>query len=206
MGKGWWVAEAAVRGEQLGLGRLNPTAVYKRLRSAEEWVRWLAEQMRSDLGMVSPSVGRRVRAVDATSISEQGSTGTDWRIHYAINLKNLQCDFFLLTDVRGGETWRRFPVSPGGIMLGDRGYATPKGVQHVVEAKGDVVVRLNRGALPLFDEKGKRLAILKRVRQLKPRQSAEWPPCVHSDPHHTIPVQLTPLRPSQLPTETPLHT
>jgi len=64
---------------ELGLGRLNPTAVYKRLRSAEEWLRWLAEQMRSDLGMVSPSVGRRVRAVDATSISEQGSTGTDWR-------------------------------------------------------------------------------------------------------------------------------
>jgi len=47
-----------------------------------------AEQMRSDLGILSPSVGRRVRAVDATAISEQGSTGTDWRIHYAINLKN----------------------------------------------------------------------------------------------------------------------
>jgi len=195
------LAETSVRAEQLGLGRLNPTAVYKRLRSAEEWLRWLAEQMRSDLGMVSPSVGRRVRAVDATSISEQGSTGTDWRIHYAINLKNLQCDFFLLTDVRGGETWRRFPVSPGDIMLGDRGYATPKGVQHVVEAKGDVVVRLNRGALPLFDEKGKRLAILKRVRQLKPRQSAEWPTWVHSDSHHTIPGRLIAVQRSKRATE-----
>jgi len=103
---------------ELGLGRLNPTAVYKRLRSAEEWLRWLAEQMRSDLGMVSPSVGRRVRAVDATSISEQGSTGTDWRIHYAINLKNLQCDFFLLTDVRGGENMAAFSCVTGGHHVG----------------------------------------------------------------------------------------
>jgi hypothetical protein len=196
------LAETSVRAEQLGLGRLNPTAVYRRLRSAEEWLRWLAEQMRSDLGMLSPpSVGRRVRAVDATTISEQGSTGTDWRIHYAINLKNLQCDFFLLTDVRGGETWRRFPVLSGDIMLGDRGYATPNGVQHVVEAKGDVVVRLNRGALPLFDEKGKRFAILKRARQLKPRQSAEWATWVHSDSNHTIPGRLIAVRRSKRATE-----
>jgi hypothetical protein len=92
----------------------------------------MAEQMRASLGMVRPKIGRRVRVVDATSISEPGSTGTDWRIHYAINLTNLQCDFFQLTDVSGGETWRRFPVTRGDILLGDRGYSNPNGVRHVV--------------------------------------------------------------------------
>src|SRR5450631_3940855 len=125
------LAETSVRAQQAGLGKLNQSAIYKRLRSAEEWFRWMAEQMRTSLGIAPPKVQRRVRAVDATSISEPGSTGTDWRIHYSINLTNLQCDFFTLTDVGGGETWRRFPVAPGDIMLGDRGYSTPVGVRHV---------------------------------------------------------------------------
>jgi hypothetical protein len=168
------LAETAVRGQQAGLGQLNQSAVYKRLRSAEDWLRWMAEQMRASLGMATPRVRRRVRAVDATSISEPGSTGTDWRIHYSINLANLQCDFFLLTDVRGGETWRRFPVAPGDILLGDRGYATPVGVRHVVEAGADVVVRLNRQALPLFDKRGKRVDAVELAKKLKTNESREW--------------------------------
>lgn len=57
-------------------------------------------------------LGRRVRAVDATTVCEQGSTGGDWRVHYAVNLGDLQCDFFQLTELhRSGETFRRVPVS-----------------------------------------------------------------------------------------------
>ena len=64
------LAETSVRAEQLGLGRLNPSAVYKRLRSAEEWLRWMAEQMRASLGVTAPKLEQRVRAVDATAITE----------------------------------------------------------------------------------------------------------------------------------------
>ena len=35
------LAETSLRAEQLGLGRLNQSAVYKRLRSAEDWLRWI---------------------------------------------------------------------------------------------------------------------------------------------------------------------
>lgn len=191
------LTETSVRTQQLGLGQLNGSAIYKRLRSAEEWLRWLAEEMRCGLGMVVPAVGRRVRAVDATTICEPGSTGTDWRIHYAINLKNLRCDFFQLTDAHGGEMWRRFPVVPGDIMLGDRGYATPNGVQHVVDAEGDVVVRLNRTALPLWDARGKRLQPLKPARTLLPKQSGEWSAWVHRDSGSAIPGRLIIVRKSQ---------
>lgn len=163
-----------MRAQQAGLGQLNQSAVYKRLRSAEEWLRWMAEQMRASLGMATPKVQRRVRAVDATSISEPGSTGTDWRIHYSINLATLQCDFFLLTDVGGGETWRRFPVDRGDIMLGDRGYSTPVGVRHVAAAGADVVVRWNRQALPLFDGQRKSLDAVKLARKLKADESKQW--------------------------------
>jgi hypothetical protein len=161
------LAETSVRAGQLGLGNLNQSAVYRRLRSAEEWLRWMGEQMRASLGFTVPTAAGRVIAVDATAISEPGSTGADWRIHYAVNLANLQCAFFLLTDVKGGETWRRFPVRKGDVMLGDRGYANPNGVTHVVEAGGEVVVRLNRTALPLFDKDGKRLSAVGLAKSLQ---------------------------------------
>jgi hypothetical protein len=168
------LAETSLRAGQLGLGRLNQSAVYRRLRSAEEWLRWMAEQMRASLGFAVPKLAQRVLAVDATAITEPGSTGTDWRIHYAIDLASLQCDFFLLTDAKGGETWRRFPVMKDDIMLGDRGYANPNGVAHVVGAGGEVVVRLNRKAMPLFDKNEKRLNPVHLAKRLTPSQNLEW--------------------------------
>lgn len=190
------LAETAVRARQMGLGQLNASAVYKRLRSAEEWLRWMAEQMRARLGMITPPGSQRVRVVDATAISEPGSTGTDWKIHYAINLSSLQCDFFLLTDVSGGETWRRFPVEARDIMLGDRGYANPKGVYHVIQARADVVVRLNRQALPLFNERGKALDAVLLARRLKPRECGEWAAWVNNN-SQAIPGRLLAVRRSR---------
>lgn len=195
------LAETSVRAEQMGLGKLNQSAVFKRLRAAEEWLRWMADQMRASLGIVRPPVGQRVRVVDATAVSEPGSTGTDWRIHYAINLANLQCDFFQLTDVHGGETWRRFPVAPGDILLGDRGYANPNGVQHVVDAGGDVVVRLNREALPLFDQAQKRLDVVKVAGELKTKRNMECAAWVQNGKNTPIEGRLLIVRRSRQATE-----
>lgn len=190
-----------MRAQQMGLGQLNQSAIYKRLRSAEDWLRWMADQTRASLGMARPNIGERVRVVDATSISEPGSTGTDWRIHYAINLMNLQCDFFQLTDVSGGETWRRFPVARGDILLGERGYSNVNGIRHVVEAGGEVIVRLNRHVLPLFTETEKRLDVLKIARKLKPSQDMECAAWVQNGQGHWIKGRLLILRRSKQATE-----
>ena len=195
------LAETSVRAEQLGLGQLNQSAVYKRLRSAEEWLRWMAEQMRASLGFSIPKLAQRVRAVDATAITEPGSTGTDWRLHYAIDLASLRCDFFQLTDVKGGEAWRRFPVEKGDIMLGDRGYSNPNGVAHVVGAGGEVVVRLNRKALPLFDKARKRLNPVDLARGLRPNQKSEWEAWVHTENGKRIRGRLIIVRRSKQATE-----
>jgi hypothetical protein len=183
------------------LGQLNQSAIYKRLRSSEEWLRWMADQLRASLGMIRPNGERRVRATDATTICEPGSTGTDWSIHFCINLTNLQCDFFELTDVSGGETWRRYPVKRGDILLGDRGYSNPKGVRHVVEAGGDVLVRLNRNSLPLFDQAEKRIDALKMARKLKPRQDLECAAWVQNGPGQWIQGRLLIVRRSKQATE-----
>ena len=171
---GYSLAETAVRARQLGVN-VSAVAIFKRLQASEEWLRWLAEQERSQKRVRLESQGRPVRVIDATTVSEPGSTGTDWRVHYAVNLTNLQCDFFELTDVKGGETLRRVPIHRGDVILGDRIYATPVGVAHVQNAKADIVVRLNRQSLPLFDlTQDKPLNVLGLFRQLKVEQAQFW--------------------------------
>ncbi len=163
---GYSLAETAARAGQLGM-ELSAVAVFKRLRASEEWLRWLAEQQRSKRPLALESQGRPVRIVDATTVSEPGSTGTDWRVHYVVNLANLQCDFFELTGVEGGETLRRIPIRAGDIMMGDRIYATPVGVAQVKAAQADIVVRLNRQSLPIFESGEERVNLLQLFRKSK---------------------------------------
>jgi hypothetical protein len=168
------LAETAARASASGLAPISAVGVFKRLRAAEPWLRWLAQQMRGATDLPLEAAGRRLRAVDATSVSEPGSTGTDWKVHWAVNLADLQCDFFELTDIReGGETFRRVPVAAGDILMGDRVYAAPPGVSHVVRAKGDVLVRLNRQALPLFERDGRRMDLLAFLRGLQGKTPRE---------------------------------
>jgi hypothetical protein len=168
------LAETAARASASGLAQISAVGVFKRLRAAEPGLRWLAQQLRGGADLPMEVTGRRVRAVDATSVSEPGSTGTDWKVHWAVNLADLECDFFELTDIReGGETFRRIPVVAGDILLGDRVYAAPPGVAHVVRAQGDVMVRLNRQALPLFDRRGRRMDWWPFLRRLKGKTPQE---------------------------------
>jgi hypothetical protein len=166
--------ETAVRAEQAGWCSVSAVALFKRLRAAEHWLRWLAEGLWRRREPAARTAGYRVRAVDATTVQEPGSTGTDWRVHYALDLVSLRCDFFEVTDARGGETFRRVPVQVGDLVLGDRVYGTPAGLEDVVGRGAAVIVRVNQKALPLWDARGRRFPLAARLRRLRARQVGEW--------------------------------
>lgn len=170
--------QAAARAKELGWASISDVALLKRLRSSERWLRALTSRMygASRFGQRRARINtlRRLRAVDATTVEEPGATGTDWRVHYSVNLSDMTCDFYEVTDERGGETYRRFPVAPGDIILGDRGYSHRQGVAHVVSAKGDVVVRLNWTSFPLLALTGKSFDILAHLRQMEGHVAHQW--------------------------------
>jgi hypothetical protein len=174
LASGYSLAETATRAKTSGLGDMTAVALFKRLRASEHWLQWLARELGKARGWDLPSGDRRYRAVDATVVSEPGSTGTDWRLHYSLNLSDLQCDFFEITDVTGGETWRRVPVSPGDVLLGDRVYGTPTGIAHALRSQGEVIVRVNHNALPLFDGEGKPFPVFRRFRGLRVGRTQQW--------------------------------
>src|ERR1700756_3141287 len=159
--------ETAASARQAGWCDVSAVALFKRLRAAEQWLRWMADQLWQRHPTPSLPRGYRVRAIDATTVSKPGSVGTDWRLHFSVNLENLQCDFFEVTDFSGGETFQRIPVATGDLVLGDRCYGTPPGVAYVAELGGHVLVRVNHRTLPLFDRDGERFRLVDELRSTR---------------------------------------
>src|SRR5437588_5960403 len=90
--------ETATNAQQAGWCDVSAVALFKRLRAAEQWLRWMANELWQRHPTPSLAHGYRVRAIDATTVCRPGSLGTDWRVHFSIHLVDLQCDFFEVTD------------------------------------------------------------------------------------------------------------
>ena len=116
----------------------------------------------------------RIRIVDATSVQEPGSTGTSWRLHYALSLKTLQCDHFEVTDVHGAESLRRFPINEGDLILADRFYGTPKNISYVIDRGGHMLVRLRSKGHCLHKPDGKPIDLLRSLKRLNSTTVREW--------------------------------
>jgi hypothetical protein len=169
--------QTVVRAREQSIADISDVALLKRLRASEPWLRWLTAKMTDldDLGVIQRlSARHRLRAVDATTVEEQGGAGTDWRVHYTLRLPDLSCDFFELTDEHGGETYRRIPVDHGDLLLADRGYSNAAGVAAVRAAEGDVLVRWNSFSFPFQTLDCHPFDALKELNQLSKRGVREW--------------------------------
>jgi hypothetical protein len=171
--------ETALRCRHSGIAQVSHVAVWKRLRAAGPWLHWMARGVMADWCGQTPNdvFGGpfRIRLVDGSSISEPGSTGSNWRIRYSVNLSTLYCDFVEVTEgKRGGENLTRFPVSPGDLLLGDRIYSARAGIRHVVENGGHVLLRLPYTNLPLQAPGGGDFPLLQYLRNLTVGEIGEW--------------------------------
>lgn len=181
VGRGYSLRETVVRAKAAGIAEISDVALLKRLRKAEEWLRRLCVSLLRESGWEMPAEvrGYNVRALDGTLVKEPGRSGSLWRIHYSVRIPSLVCDHLELTPVKGagtGESLGRFAASPGDLVLADRGFCKPRGVEALYQQGAAVMVRLNSSALPLWAEEGKRFELLEQVSQLQETGIArEWP-------------------------------
>jgi len=169
---------SAAYAREANLCHINDTSLLRRLRSASEWLRWMA----SELFKLFPQgylpeqfTGKyRIRVVDGTIISEPGSSGTDWRIHYSITLKTLRCDHFLITGPEIGESLQKYPVLPNDLFIGDRNYCQRKGIVHVLQNKGQVLVRYHSNNVALCKRNGKPFPVLGHLRECRVDKIGDW--------------------------------
>ncbi|NIM17182.1 MAG: IS4 family transposase [Candidatus Aminicenantes bacterium] len=169
---------SAAYARETNLCHINDTSLLRRLRSASEWLRWMAFELFKlfpQCHLPEQFTGKyRIRVVDGTVISEPGSSGTDWRIHYSITLKTLRCDHFLITGPEIGESLQKYPVLPNDFFIGDRNYCQRKGIVHVLQNKGQVLVRFHSNNVPLLKRNGKPFPVLKHLRECHGDKIGDW--------------------------------
>jgi len=181
VGKGYSLRETVVRAKAAGIAEVSDVALMKRLQKAEAWLRGLCVGLLEESGWEMPAETRgfNVRALDGTLVKEPGRGGTLWRIHYSVRIPSLVCDHFELTPTKGagtGESLGRFAAHPGDLILADRGFCKPGGIEVLGQQGGVVIVRLNSSSLPLFCQDGSRFALLEQTRKLKQTGTErEWP-------------------------------
>jgi hypothetical protein len=116
--------------------------------------------------------GRVIRISDGTCVSKPGSKGTDWRVHAVYDLGAGGFSHFDVTDAHGGEAIDRGAAIPGEIRLGDRNYATARGLRSFVEsagkdAKADYVARLRWSSLRLSTPERAKFDLVAHMRNMK---------------------------------------
>ena len=186
VGCGWSLRETAVQARLAGLADISDVTLLNRLRDAEDWLRQLCELLLKEQGVdLQPKIaGRTIRLLDATVVSEPGKTGSQWRLHYSLQLPTLYCDHFALTSARGAdaaERFGKFSFQADEIVLADAGYSHPQGIQAIVEQKADVCVRFNPHSLHLHEKTGQRFDLNAALSRLKKTGDvAEWPVLLHA--------------------------
>ena len=156
---------------------MSKVAAFKRVRKSGEWLRWMAQELCAMQGATieKPAfLGERpVKLVDASDETTSGKTKNTWRLHYVFNLFAFQCPSMEVTTNKEGEKLTRHEVNENDIMIADRIYCTMSGIEHVLENKGDFVLRFKSKAFNLYDASGDRLALLPYLRSLKPLENTD---------------------------------
>lgn len=154
--------------ERTGLCSVTDMALRKRLRSSGQWLAWIAARLCGTLrAALAPVEGYRPRALDSTTLQPPGARGTQWRLHYTLDLLSLQCDWHQLTDAHGSELLERVSVRSGDVLLADRNFLRPAGVRHVCVQQAHLVVRLRWTNPKMVNARGEPLRALDCVRKLR---------------------------------------
>lgn len=177
-GSGLSLRSTVVRAREQELADLSHVALSKRLRNAGAWLAALGRGIFAstrEARRLKIRTERRVRAVDATTVEERGAFAASWRVHYSVTVPEMTCDFYAVTSPKAGETFDRYPVDAGDLILGDRGYCHRRAVAQVRDRGGDVIVRLNHTSFPLLRPDGTRFDILENLRTLRSLRPHAWP-------------------------------
>jgi len=159
-----------------GIADMSKVALFKRLRTSAPWLRWIAsslcEQFRGGPApKISPAC--RLRAIDSTIITGPASTGTDWRLHFSLDLNSMSCDWHRLTTGRVAESLALVPTRTSDILIADRGFGHPQAINKVHGAGAEVLVRA-RWADPIHPPGRPKAGPLALVSRLRVGQVGEW--------------------------------
>ena len=161
LGDGLSLKQTCNIARQAGWTTISDVSLLNRLRQSSEWLRWFCRELvcqrhpaRIHLDRPEWLKHRRVKSIDATVVSEPGSTGSDWRVHYCLELFELMCDQVVLTDPHQGETVSNFNFTDGDVVVADRAYCSNRAVAELAASHVDWIIRYKYKSVTLHSDEG----------------------------------------------------
>src|SRR3990170_495450 len=148
--------DVAAWATSLELATITGPGLFYRLREAEAWLAHVLGQVLEEQISRNP-LQWPIRVVDATVINGPGPVAVQWRAHVLVDPATGGFRAIELTGNKGGEKLARHPLRADEVVLGDRAYATARGVHAAKTAGADILVRLNPVTLRTCDINRKRI-------------------------------------------------
>lgn len=157
---------------------LSKQAVQHRIISSGDWLKWLCENIcrEKEYLYTAPEwlKGYRVCVVDASNYSKLGSNTTDFRLHYMMELFNLNMTEHYFTDASEGEKLTRYQkIQKNDLILADRAYATLTGIAHLQEREAHYVMRLRSNAFNLYREDHSRFDLTEELKDWQEQKNLD---------------------------------
>lgn len=141
----------------LGINPTGERSWAKGTRQARLWLLWLMPSLlmppvaHNDLPAGSTS---RVLLVDASNLRGWHQQGKPSRLQVSYDLQARRIARVVLTDQQSAERLTTFASEPGTILVADRGSCCRQALWDVLQAGGEIVVRLQWSNVPLQHEDG----------------------------------------------------
>lgn len=188
--------DTAAIAAEAGFADISDAALVKRFAKSEAWLgRLVAEAIAWNGRNRLPGV--TVDLIDATTIRRQGTHGTDHRLHLRMDLASNRVVEAELTDAKGGETLDRFHVTAGNVVIADAGYAHRAPLGRVAMNGGHFIVRFSWSNLPLENETGEPIDLLRTLESLPEAEPGEFPVFFRTPEGERIAARLVAIRKSE---------
>lgn len=149
----------------LGVADVSATDWRKRLQRASAWLSWLLQEVLATSSAVSPWLvrggWRRILLIDGTHLCCPGPLGMVWRVHTAFDLLAGRLTQLKVTDRQVGEQLEVFELQAGDLVVTDRANGLRARIAFVQQRLADLVVRFTPHNLPLEEEDGKAIQVVK---------------------------------------------
>ncbi len=184
-----------------GLAQLSDVALLKRLKLSSEWFQWMTQELLLRRGIKYDAPAKfdkyNIISIDASVICEPGSTGTDWRLHYSLDLFALKCKQFIVTRQDVGESFINYTVNKNDLFIGDRAYGRYKSMNYVSKHGGFFITRFMNKAFTMYDENNNKFDMTDKVKHLKIGQILEFKANICSGKSEQLPVRFCILKKSK---------
>jgi len=184
-----------------GIAEISDVALLKRLKTSSLWFHWMTLELLKHRGIRydTPTIFEKynIISIDASVVSEPGSTGTDWRLHYALDMLSLNCNQLKVTRQSVGESFTNFIVKLNDLFMGDRAYGRYKSMKYVTDNGGFFITRFMNKAFTLKDENGCKINMINKVQNIRIGEIREFNAFVSSGNSDPLSVRFCILKMSQ---------